>query len=442
MTTKRIPYLWPYLGVGLQAVGLLLGFVVNFLLARLLQPAGYGMYAFAYSVIVLCGIPLQSGLATLLTKEVAAYRAAGDAERTRGIIRWAHLITVVLSVVAALVLAAAATLQRGGEFSQYASVIVAASLLLPLSALATIRGGVLRGLGRPIVGAMPDALIRPGVFSLLLLCVLLIPDGRMTAAGGMGMHALAAAIAGAFGWSVMHGALPRGVRTAKPLYAWDAWLRALLPLSLLAGIQAAGAVVASIALAAFHPPSELGFYRVAELGSSLVAMPLGAVAAYAAGGVAHLFAIGDRAALQREVTLTGQVAVACALPTAVVLIAFGNLLVPWALDATYIPAVIPMVILCIGQALNAMAGASGLTMAMSGHYTEANWAFGTALLVQIVGAILLVPRHGAVGAAVASAVGTVTWSQLLRHRAHKVLLLRTSPLASMLPRRAPVPGAS
>lgn len=413
--------LGPYLGIGVHAAGLALGFASNFLLARLLGPEGYGIYGFAYSLVVFLGIPLHAGLATLLIKDVTRYRVAGDPARLRGILRAAIAITVALSFLSALLLFVFSYGQREKNFSEFSPVIAVAALLLPLMAIAAIRGGILRGLGRPLAGLLPDAIVRPGLLAVIMALAFVLPGLSISSTSAMLWHAAAAFVAMVVGILMVRHYLPADVAASKPVYEWRSWISALIPLSLLGGLQALSSVVAMTALGNFHPAQELGFYRIAELGGSLVSMPLSAVAAYSAGKVAQLLASNSHVQLQHEVTSMGRIALTGAIPIGLLLIAGGGWLIEVGLGASFGPSALPMAILCAGQLMNAMSGIGGVLATMSGHYREANKAFGLALLVQVVGALLLVPEYGAVGAAIASAMSTIVWSQLLRHRMSKLL---------------------
>ncbi|MFW6089999.1 MAG: oligosaccharide flippase family protein, partial [Gemmatimonadota bacterium] len=73
--------------------------VVSILLARMLGPEGYGIYAFAYAVIMLLALPAQAGLPTLLVREVARYEADERWGLLAGLLRRSNQLVGLLTVL-------------------------------------------------------------------------------------------------------------------------------------------------------------------------------------------------------------------------------------------------------------------------------------------------------------------------------------------------------
>ena len=91
---------------GLASMALMVGStlltaLVAVFLARLLGPAGYGVYAFAFSLITVLAIPSQLGLPQLVVRETARSQVNGDWGLMRGLWRWSSLSVWLFSFAVA-----------------------------------------------------------------------------------------------------------------------------------------------------------------------------------------------------------------------------------------------------------------------------------------------------------------------------------------------------
>lgn len=417
-------YIGPFGGMAIQAMGLGFGLLSSILLARLLGAEDFGVYGFAYSIVALVAIPLQSGLAMLLVKEIAAFRSRQDHSRVHGIVRAANRLVIVFSGIAGVAFFGWATI-HSGLVDAYTPTLLIAVLLLPPLALGAARGGILRGLDSPIMGQLPDTIIRPGALVLILVSASVLKYD-ISASLAMGFHVAAAFAGMTFGAIVIRRLMPAEVWITTPIHEWRSWLNGLLPLSAVAGIQALSVSIGTIALAAHWSSAEIAYFRVAELGASVVAMPLGATAVYASARIAKLLTNGDRIALQAQLRHFARLAFFSACALSLPIFFFGEKLLGVMFGHAYEVAWMPLVILCGAQIASAAVGVVGITMTMAGRYTEIVTALTAALAVQLTLTLTLVPRMGSLGAAIASAAGVVAWSQILFWRGKHLLSVSTS----------------
>ena len=79
-------------------------------------------------------------------------------------------------------------------------------------------------------------------------------------------------------------------------------------------------------------------------------------------------------------------------------LAFGESILAFWGDS-FREALIPLIILCIGQVVNALTGSTGLALIMAGYDSiSAKITFATVLISALL-SLLLIPRYGAIGAA-------------------------------------------
>jgi O-antigen/teichoic acid export membrane protein len=396
--------------------------VVSILLARLLGPEGYGVYAFAYAVIMLLALPAHAGLPTLLVREVARYEAEERWGLLAGLLRRSNQLVALLTLlIVAGALAVMLLFDLGLSVSNRAT-FAWALVLLPILALGFLRGAALRGLRRVVQGQLPEVGIRPGLFVLALVGVLaassLWPGAsiELTPQLAMALHAGAALIAFIVGVWLLRRELPEAVARAKRAYETQAWLRSLLPLTLLASVAMINSRMDIVLLGVLTTPADVGVYRVAYSMATPVTLALSAVNLAVAPYFARAYSGADQAGLQRLATWSARVSAVVALPAAIVLIAVGGPILGFVFGSEFAAGAGALALLVVGQLGNVAAGSVGNILNMSGHETDTVVASGLAALVNLALNLVLIPPFGIGGAATATMTSLVLWNAILVHR--------------------------
>jgi O-antigen/teichoic acid export membrane protein len=402
--------------IGLKVANMVLGLALSIVLARALEPSGYGIYAAVMAVVTLLGVPAQLGLQNLLVREVAAYELREEWALLRGVLHFSFLVVVGMTVVV-LVGAGLFALGYGSWFKhEEVTTMLWGLTLLPFLALGGLRGAALRGLRRVTQGQVPEFLFVPGLTVAFVATYLLLRES-LTPSRAMAFRAMATVIAFAVGAWLLARALPASWRRFPAEYHARRWLMSTLPLSFAAGVQVLHAQTGIIMLGIFRSPADVGLYRVAVQGAALVAFTLSAAGMVLGPHIARLFVAGERGRLQRMMTWSTRLMLIAALPTAVIFIVFGEEALQLLFGEPYQAASPALAILCIGQLFHAATGAAGLFLIMTGHETDMAMATAVTAALNIVLNVILVPAYGITGAAIATAVALATL---------KVLLYRTA----------------
>ena len=148
-------------------------FAVGVLLARGLGLQGFGYYSIALSVITIAGLPSEFGLPYLATREVAAAAALEDYGKLFGVLRWANRFCLVIGTIVGLAVAAGGLIAYESNAVAVGEALLLGAPIVPLIALAKLRGGALQGLHRVALGQAPAGIVRPVVLSVLLGLALL-----------------------------------------------------------------------------------------------------------------------------------------------------------------------------------------------------------------------------------------------------------------------------
>lgn len=383
----------------LIAANRLLGLAVTMALTRLMLQADYGVYVFSVAAATLIGLPLSTGLPTLVIREVKT-RADADAwGGVRGILRHATLIVLAGSVV----LVAAGL---GIAWRAPGQMVAWAVLLVPVMAMNLVLTGVIRGLDRPLLGV--------GLFSLvsriaLLALLALAWIGRVTLDPGTALLAhlvseivLLAALGLALGRvlpfrarKVAHN-VPRG------------WLGDLVPMTLSGSLPVLNAQAGLVVLGFLGLAEDATLMRIAMQAALLA--EIGTVIAVALN--AHRFAAGE-ADRRRAATETARMALIFGLPVALLLAVLARPILGLAFGPAYEAAAPALLILLAAQTVSMLAGPTPQLLNMSRHATVVMWAGLAGAAANIVLCLILVPDLGVEGAAWAFAVSLVIFKTVL-----------------------------
>ena len=237
-------------------------------------------------------------------------------------------------------------------------------------------------------------------------------DISVTAPLVMSLNVLGVLIALAVSNFFYRSSIPVSVKDVLPRYETRMWVRNALNLVLLSGFYMINAQTDVLMLGSMIGPREAGLYHVASRLAGLVTLVLMAVNAVSSPLISRLYSQGDLKELQQLITKTARVITALSIPSALVLILFGD----WFLSLfgpEFSAGEQVLVILVLSQIVNALMGSVGFLLIMTGYERDATIAVGVSSLVNVVLNAILIPKYGVEGAAIATAVSIVVWNGLL-----------------------------
>lgn len=378
-------------------------FLTVWLIAHRFGAAGAGVFGIGLTImsisIVLGGFALELGA----LRSVATLNARGDHEGLRAFIRTATL--TMLSGMATVATAAAfaspllAEVFAGGRDG--VPVLLAFCVAVPLVALSRLFAAFLRGLRLIATGSLCDPLLAPASFVVIyfLASPQTLSDAAESYAGGAGIAALFGASACLVAFrtrGLLRGPGPitmrRAVRDSLPLY----------------GSQINGFAVGWIpilAVGALASPTEAGLYRVAAQIVTLIAFVQQAIEVAVAPVIAEhqvkgtLASIGPFARRQFALVLT------LAIVPGLIVLVFGREIL--AIFGPEFPSATTALRIMVAGQIGAMAfGPIGSVMLTTGLERSLLVNSTIALAVLVVGAAILIPWLGVLGAAIAFAVAT------------------------------------
>lgn len=410
----------------LRAASTLLGLGVALVLARTLGADGYGVYAYALALVSLLAIPAQSGLPTIVLRETALADERGRYDVMLGVWRWSSRVVAGLSLC--LVATALLVVAGLGDVitNHWLDTFYLGLLLVPLMGLVNLRGAALKGLGRVVVGQVPDSVLRPGLLLLLLLCAHgLQPEQDLSPFIAMGLHVLSLGIALLAAILVLREVRPDELKSSpNPVYQHGCWLRSMPPLALMAGIGVGNAYADVLILGWFRAIEEVGVYRVVASSVMFVGFGMQAINLAITPRLARLYARGDLDRLQRLESLSTVVMLLMAMPVFLAFVVWGDHLLAWMFGAEFAHGYVPLAILACGHLITVTMGSVGTIMNMANKEWPAARSTALSALANIVLCLLLVPALGMTGAALAGALSLVLWSVLFAYAIRRYVGIR------------------
>jgi len=398
---------------GMKLAFTAIGFINAMLLARMLTPSGYGIYSYVMALVTLLAIPAELGIPGLATREVAVTNARQEWGYMRGFIIRSH--QAVLAFAAVLIVLAAVALSfwgRGMESTKLQAMWLGL-LLVPLVSLGALRSSMLRGLRKVLLAQLPHQIIRPLIFMLLILSLPFWRGDLVSPGGVMGMQVISATVAFCVGLYFFFRNRPAELMTARPVYRTSLWIKTSIPFGLIAGMQEINGQTDILVLGLFHSDSDVGLYRVATQMAAFVVFGLYVVNMVQGPHIAHLFACKDMPRLQRMVTKSARAILAFTLPVVLVLVLFGKMIITAAFGAEFAAAYPALVVLCLGQLVNASFGSVGSLLNMTGYEKDTFQGIAIGAFVNVALNFALTPVWGIMGAAVATAVTLVVWNLVM-----------------------------
>lgn len=413
---------------GIKVAHGILGLLTAVVLAKLLGPSGYGTYAFVMALVGFLAIPSELGVPGLAVREIATSNARKDWSHMRGFIIRSHQMIALMSI-SLVILGGVALLIWGDSLDPARRTCLWLGLILvPLVSLGALRGSMLRGLRKVVLGQFPEQIIRPVALLTLILALCVSDLGPETPVGVMTAQIASVCIAFLFGLVFFIRNRPGELRHASPTFKTAQWLRSSIPFGLTAAMQLINGRTDVLVLGVFRDPAEVGIYRVAVQLATIVIFAQQAVNAIQGPHVAHMYAAGDLKKLQKMITKSSRAILAFSLPVVLLLALFGGPIIRLAFGPEYAGAYWPLLILCAGQLVNASMGAVANVLNMSGHERDTTRLVMVGAVLNVGLNLTLAPIFGMIGAAIATASGLIVWNFLMWRQAWKRTGLETSPI--------------
>jgi O-antigen/teichoic acid export membrane protein len=400
-----------------------ISFGFNVLLARTLGAEGAGVYALAYTITRISSIVGRIGMDQAVLRFTAANASQQKWSEVRGVYAHSMLITTLLSALITVVIFFAAPLlaiifqeDTLTEPMRWMSLTI-----LPMS-WTFMQAHLLQGIekiedaifvqtmGVPIVN-IPFLILLGGVYGVTGAAMSLVLSTAIIAFLGMRLWKRYTPELAQYTANFDRDTL---LKTSYPLF-WTDMTLVFIGLSdvLLLGV--------------FKDSATVGIYDQAKRISVLVSAFLGATSYVAAPKFAAMYAKGELDKLGRLARNAARLSVIVSLPYIIVFLLFPG----WIMGIygeEFVQGAPVLVILAIGQFINAATGAVGFLLVMTGHEKIMRNITLSTNALKVILFFVLIPPFGFIGAALATAIGDSTRNILAFLQVYDKLKIITIPV--------------
>lgn len=395
----------------IRASSAALALVSQILLARWLGSHEYGIFAFAFVILVLVGGLIPLGFPTAGQRFIAEYNETGRQDLTRGYVFGSRIFMIGVGTLVAAVGAAGLWLFGERIGGDYVLPLYLVLVCLPLYALMEVHDGIARNYSWIDLALAVPYLVRP-------LSILAIVGGTMLATGHADAvtagYALIAAvwITGVVQWVLLDIRLRRRLPRGKRAYAWKTWTVTALPIFLVESFYMLLTNTDVLVVSLYMGPADVGVYYAVVKVLALVSFVPFAVTAASAHKFAQYNTLGDAARLESFVRDTVRWTFWPALAATLALLAVGKPLL-WLFGPDFTDGYPLLFILVIGLMARAMVGPVDRVLNMLGQQNACAAVYAGAFALNLVLNFTLIPRFGLAGAAWATSTALIVESILL-----------------------------
>ncbi len=390
-----------------RGLGIALTFLLNVVLARTMGANQYGVYVLCFSWIAIIGIIAPMGFDTALIRFVPAYISKKQPELLKGVIQQAHKYSLISStIIAVIIFIIAYTFKNYISLSVERTFLIAC-VVLPFMVLVRIKQAILQGLKRIIEAFIPEYVIRPLILIILTSLIYFINPKLLKAWNIMALTSIIYIFLLILMSFWLRKFLTIKLKSIQPSFKTKKWLKVALPLFFISGISVIQARTDIVMLGMFLNAKIAGIYSAANDIATFVAFALFCINTIAAPMISEYYNSNDIVSLQKVLSTSALAIGAFTIPVSIILILLGH----WILllfGKVFTSAYITLVILIIGQMVNALAGSVGYVMIMTRHQNSVAKIVAIGAISNIILNAILIPIWNMNGAAFATTI-TMIW---------------------------------
>ena len=396
-----------------------LAFLMQVLLARWLGAFDFGVYTYVWVWVNVLGTLCAVGFSTSAVRFLAEYARPHLHGLARGFLRAGRLIAGGMGFLVAAIGIALLHAFPGLAEDYYILPMSIAFLSLPAFAITDFHDGV--GRARRWIGLafLPPYILRPALI-LLFAAAVFFGLGKCSATYAAAALTAATWITAATQFLLQHRRLGRELDDQPAQYRAGLWLKVSLPLLLMESFALLMMNIDVLLLELYVTPDRIAVYFAAARTISFIGFIHFAVAAVAMPGFAAAFAEGDARGAASLLARYRGWTLWPSLAAAVGLLALGRIILGF--FGPEFPAAWPVMLALVGGHLaRAAAGPVEALLVVSGRQSYTAMITGLTAALNITLNLALIPRHGLLGAGMATAIAFAFQAAILTLAANRAL---------------------
>lgn len=362
----------------------------------------FGHFVFAISIAHVLIIPAILGLDRAVLRLIPEYAVKNERGLLHGLMRRTALIPLFASLAIAGALAGVVAFSGDLLGEGLSETFYWTCLLLPLLSLTQIQVSKLLAFRRPTAGLLPFYVIRPVLTVGILFSQITVFGFPADGKTAIQAYLLSQLIVFIVNHAMLRSRREPQFREAKPQYATVNWLSFSLQLLLVAGFVQLLADIDIIMVGALLGTSYSGIYGAATRIAAIVALGLHSVNTIISPLISRYHTEGDRQKLQQLASSSCLIISLTTVAGIVGIVILGEFVLSL-FGGAFVAGYLALLILTLGQLINALTGSVNQFINLTGHQTISIFTLGGSVVLNIILNALLIPVLGINGAAVSTA---------------------------------------
>jgi O-antigen/teichoic acid export membrane protein len=388
-----------------------LAYISQVLLARWMGSFDFGIYVYVWTWVLLLGQAIDLGLGTAAQRFIPEYRGRKAFALMRGFLSGSRWLALGVAICVAAACAGGVRLLEPWLDDYMVIPLYLACITLPVYALANTQDGISRSHDWMGLSMVPTYIVRQLLLTMLMAAAYLA-DLPMNAVTAMIAAAISIWLPTLCQMLVLNRRLRQRIEPGPKAYEFKIWLLTSLPILLVEGFYALLAYTDILVLQQFRPPNEVAIYYAAAKTLALVSFIYYAVSATTAHRFSDYHVAGDRAGLSAFLAQSIKWTFWPSLAATALLLLFGRPLLslfgPQFKEGYHL-----MFILAAGLLARAAIGPIERLLNMLGEQRVCALVYINAFILNLCLCVVLIPRFGPAGAAMATATALIVESIML-----------------------------
>jgi O-antigen/teichoic acid export membrane protein len=386
-------------------------YLSQILLARWMGSFEFGIYVYVWTLVSVIGDLSDLGFATSAQRFVPAYAKSGALDLLRGFLARSRWLAVGSATIIAATGIATVNLLAPYLPSYLILPLSTAFAVLPFYGLMQMQDGIARAYNWIHVALLPPYVVRHVLMLTILSAAYLLhfPTNAETAVMAVAVALALTVIGQTF---VLNRKLKHAVAPGPKAYEVKTWFSVSLPILIVEGFYLLLTNVDIVMLQHFRSPDDVAVYYAAAKTLALITFVHFAVSAAVGHRFSQYHVTSDHERLSTILADSIRWTFWASLAASVIILLMGPLLLSL-FGTRFVEGYPLMLILVAGLMARASVGPVERLLNMLGEQRACAAVYATAFVLNLVLCIVLIPRIGVAGAAVATSTALIVESILL-----------------------------
>lgn len=404
----------------IHCCGIGLVFFSNFILVKAAGADNYGSYIYLFNLVYLSVSFCVLGLDTLLVRKTAIYVDTKKYPEFKGLLFFAFRIILLMSLIVAALFKLIASFSNAGSVIGKIDWFAFAFFSLFMLAVTTLAQVVLQGLRKIAWSQVGEKIFRPLIL-IILVAIFYYVQRAISLEKILWINVSSIALTMFIALIICGEAIGQKLKKITPLYNSKQWMTASFTFFIVDVLYNCNSRISIFLLGMFQNQSNIGVFNIAMRISEVISFSLVIVNFVLSPVIAKLYANGETERLQQLITRCARVTLLIGSLLMLGVVFFRREIL-FLFGENFLLGQNSLIILCSGQLVNILCGSVGLLLLMTGNQRFSIYSVAAGIAINLILNLLLTPKYGITGAAIASAGSLVVWNLMsyffVRKRLH------------------------